>query len=345
MSSDSSPPRVRQRTEESIKERRARMDSRQVLPKRNILRADLVDAPLNFIGQLITDNHWRYLYNYAWLVYPHLVQDFYGYMVMTQEDERGLIMQAAVRGHTFQIDSQLISSIIGVPMLDITGFPFTDIIEPPSIDDLMDFFDGHPQGEERAHPHIKIGAFFPPYRLLAKIVLHNLWPKARLSELVLKKARLLYAIVMRMMFCFCNHIMHTLLETRDERNTNLSFACLITQICLRYVTDIVDSKPRMRIQDPLGEQTLMKSNAQLRHEGQGQTLQPPPIQVDLPAAASSSQSIPPFSPFDAAFAHILASLSSLQREVNTIGERVEQCQIDIKECLKYHYPHDDDDND
>jgi len=53
MSSDSSPPRVRQRTEESIEERKACMDSRLVLPERNILKADLVDAPLNFIAKLV----------------------------------------------------------------------------------------------------------------------------------------------------------------------------------------------------------------------------------------------------------------------------------------------------
>jgi hypothetical protein len=33
----------------------------------------------------------------------------------------------------------------------------------------------------------------------------------------------------------------------------------------------------MCIQDPHGKQTLMKSNAQLHHEGQGVTPQPPPI--------------------------------------------------------------------
>jgi hypothetical protein len=32
----------------------------------------------------------------------------------------------------------------------------------------------------------------------------------------------------------------------------------------------------------------MKSNAQLRHEGQGEVPQPPPVQADPSAAASSS---------------------------------------------------------
>jgi hypothetical protein len=36
---------------------------------------------------------------------------------------------------------------------------------------------------------------------------------------------------------------------------------------------------------------------------------------------------------------------ALQWEVNLIGERVKQSQINIRECLKYHHPkpHDDDD--
>lgn len=38
-------------------------------------------------------------------------------------------------------------------------------------------------------------------------------------------------------------------------------------------------------------------------------------------------------------------MGALQREVNLIGERVEQSQIDIQECLKYHHPKLNDDDD
>jgi hypothetical protein len=48
---------------------------------------------------------------------------------------------------------------------------------------------------------------------------------------------------------------------------------------------------------------------------------------------------------EAAFAKIMSSMGVLQREVNLIGERVEQSQIDIRECLKYHHPKPDDDED
>jgi hypothetical protein len=46
MSSDNSPPRVRQRIDESIADQVHRTQSRQVLSERNLLRADLRDLVL-----------------------------------------------------------------------------------------------------------------------------------------------------------------------------------------------------------------------------------------------------------------------------------------------------------
>jgi len=122
-----------------------------------------------------------------------------------------------------------------------------------------------------------------------------------------------------------------MLEVCDKKNKSLSFGCLITQICLQVVTDISDSKPRSRIPDPLSIQTLMKSNAQLRHEAQGDVPHPP--SVPPLAAASSSHAVPPTFNIEAVFTPLMPSTGALQHEVNIIGERVKQCQIDIRECL------------
>jgi hypothetical protein len=93
-------------------------------------------------------------------------------------------------------------------VLPISANPFNEVLEPSTLDQLWDFFHAHPQGEERALAHIKIGAFSPPHHLLAKIVQHNLWPTVRRSELVLKRAQFVYAIVMRLPFCLCKHPQH-----------------------------------------------------------------------------------------------------------------------------------------
>jgi hypothetical protein len=344
MSSDDSPPRVRQRIEESVVDRRLRMQKRQVLSEQNLLRVDLRDPVLLPIGQMLLENQWEYLYNCACPAFLKLVRKFYGNMIIIQDDDKGLIMQTMIRGQAIQIDPQLISVVIGVPVLPVSGVPFPPGVEAPIIYFLHDFFSTRPQREEKSHSQIKIGAFAPMHRFLAKVVVTNLWHQALQSELTLKKATLLHAIVMRTPFCLCKHILHTILEVRDEKNTSLSFRCLITQICLQVVTDILDSEPRSRIPDPLGIQTLMKSNAQLRHEGQGDVPQPPPVPVTPSAAASSSQAVPPSFDIEAAFAQLMSSLGALQREVNLIGQHVEQFQIDIRECLQYHHPKPDDED-
>jgi hypothetical protein len=79
-----------------------------------------------------------------------------------------------------------------------------------------------------------------------------------------------------------------MLEMRDEHSTGLPFTCLVIKICLCSMTDIAEAKPKVRVQDPLGSQALMKSNAQLRFEGQGESPQPPPVPGDQHAAAFSS---------------------------------------------------------
>jgi len=112
-------------------------------------------------------------------------------MIIIQDDDRGLIMQTIVRGQTISIDPQLISSMIGVLVLLVSGVPFPD--EAPSIEFLHDFFGTRPQRQDKSHSQINISAFAPMHRFLAKIVVTNIWPQARRSELTLKKATLLDA--------------------------------------------------------------------------------------------------------------------------------------------------------
>jgi hypothetical protein len=79
---------------------------------------------------------------------------------------------------------------------------------------------------------------------------------------------------MRMPFCLCKHILNLMLEMRDEHSTGLRFAYLITRLIIQFGID-VSEEPVTRIQDSLGSQTLMKSNAQLRFKGHNEAPQPP----------------------------------------------------------------------
>jgi hypothetical protein len=141
------------------------------------------------------------------------------------------------------------------------GSFYNEVVIPP-LDDLREFFHEVPQGEERATT-IRIGALSTPHRMLAKIFQHNLWPVVRHSDLILKKAQFVYAIHLRLPFCLCKHILGVIMEAiPDEGNTGLPFGCLLTQIILQSGISI-PGEPKMKIQDPISKQTLMKSNAQL----------------------------------------------------------------------------------
>ncbi|XP_062146425.1 uncharacterized protein LOC133854283 isoform X1 [Alnus glutinosa] len=126
------------------------------------------------------------------------------------------------------------------------------------------------------------------HRLLAKIVQHNLWPVVRRSDLTLKKAQFVYVIHLRLPFCLCKHIMSVMLEARDESNTGLPFGCLLTQIILQSGINVT-GEPKMKIQQPIGKQTLMKSNAQLqRDDSDDEVPIPAAMPVGFPDMASSS---------------------------------------------------------
>jgi hypothetical protein len=163
-------------------------------------------APLDSIHDTIQTYHWGYLHTCACVVCTRLVRLFYANLEVVQDDDRGLVLQSTVGGHTITVDPQIISQFIRVPVLQIPGSPYNEVVLPPSLDDLREFFHVVPQGKERATT-IGIGALSAPHRMLAKIVQHNLWPVVRPSDLILKKAQFVYAISLRLPFCLCKHIL------------------------------------------------------------------------------------------------------------------------------------------
>jgi len=127
----------------------------------------------------------------------------------------------------------------------------------------------------------------------------------------LKRAQFVYAIYMCLPFCLCKHNIGIILEAKDENNTGLPFGCLLTQIILQSGISVA-GEVKMKIQDPISKQTLMKSNAQLRREDQKDAPQPPPIHVVVLDIGSSSQTAPPPPQQDAGYAQILEALAVLQ---------------------------------
>jgi hypothetical protein len=155
--------------------------------------------PLDSIYETIQTYHWGYLYTCACIVLTRLVRLFYANLKVAQDDKRGMVLQSTVDGYIITVDPQIISQFIGVPVLDLPASPYNEMVLPPSMDDLREFFRAVPQGEGR-QTNIRIGALASAHRMLAKIVQHNLWAVARLSDLILKRAQFVYAVHLRLPF-------------------------------------------------------------------------------------------------------------------------------------------------
>jgi hypothetical protein len=186
---------------------------------------------------------------------------FYANLEVVQNDDHGVVLQSSVAGHIITVDPQVISHIIRVPVLEISASPYNEVVLPPSLDDLREFFHDIPHGEERS-TSIRIGALTPSHRMLAKTIQQNNWPVVWRSDLILKWVQFVYAVHLHLPFCLCKHILGVMTEARDEGNAGLPFGFLITQIILQSGDDVT-GEPKMKIQQPINKQTLMKSNAQL----------------------------------------------------------------------------------
>jgi hypothetical protein len=142
---------------------------RIVIAERNVIRSDIMVPPLDNILDIIQTYNWGYLHNCPCVVYTRLVKLFYANLEVVQSVDRGVVLQSSMAGHIITVDPQVISHIIRVPVLEISANPYNEVVLPPSLDDLREFFHAIPQGEERS-TSIRIGALSPSHRMLAKII-------------------------------------------------------------------------------------------------------------------------------------------------------------------------------
>jgi hypothetical protein len=159
-------------------------------------------------------------------------QGFLCFFLEVIQDELGsLTLQTTVRGVTFRVDAALIGTTIGTDPVLFECTPFPDSVVSPTMEELLMFFDPQHRVQGRVSHSIRIGLFSSLHHLLAKIVQHNLWPMSRRRQLVYKRARFLYALIQRIPFCLCKHIVLIMLEMCDEHLADLPFTCLVTRFC------------------------------------------------------------------------------------------------------------------
>jgi hypothetical protein len=89
---------------------RAKIMNRFVIAERNVVRANIMVAPLDSIHDIIQTYHWGYLHNCACVVLTRLVRLFYAHLEVVQDDDRGMVLQSTVDGHTLSLFSRSLAA-------------------------------------------------------------------------------------------------------------------------------------------------------------------------------------------------------------------------------------------
>jgi len=112
----------------------------------------------------------------------------------------------------------------------------------------------------------------------------------------------------------------------------LPFGCLLTQIILQSGINIT-GEPKMKIQQPISKQTLMKSNAQLRRDDSDDEVPiPPAMPVGFPDMASSSQTVPPSEP-EINFLQIIEVLAAIHGGMSTMQQSITSMQQEVHSSI------------
>jgi hypothetical protein len=197
-------------------------------------------------------------------------------------------LETKVRGTSLHINAKLINKVTGIPLSHALGTPFSNLVTLPSREELMVCFD--PKGPnvwEESKNNIIIGWLQSPQRLLAQIVMQNIWLISRHNDIPLNRACLIFAIINRIPFCMCKHIVVKMIKIQEDSQIALHFGGLVTKILKKKLTNIPVNEPKDMPHEPFRKITVMKSNAQL-HRLQAQDDLVPPA----PSVASSSQAEP-----------------------------------------------------
>jgi hypothetical protein len=74
---------------------------RLVIVERNVVRSDIMVAPLDSIHDTIQTYRWGYLHKCPCVVYTRLVRLFYANLEVVQDDNRGVVLHSTVDGWAY----------------------------------------------------------------------------------------------------------------------------------------------------------------------------------------------------------------------------------------------------
>jgi hypothetical protein len=232
------------------------------MAERAVNCSDLQDEEFGFIPRLFAQQQWDYFVLPPARPYVELVCEFYANIKGLSKDPLRLV--TFVRGQKIEVTEDLITSITGIPKVEDPGYPFPTL-EFPSKQAMYPVFSPtaltwhwHDYMNVLSTDHLT-----QPKKLLARIMLINIYPLDHHSDLGVPRARFLYALLTDASIDFPSFALRLMYETFDEKSTSLPFGSLISRICEHFIT-IHGSEPKMKPLGPFSRATVRRSLGQMK---------------------------------------------------------------------------------
>jgi hypothetical protein len=97
-----------------------------------------------------------------------------------------------------------------------------------------------------------------PYKLLAKIILTNLWLIARHTELIVEKTQFMYAITIDIPIHLATYIIYVIQKALSDKESSLPFRGLITRVTILVKVPLTDIESTVKMFGKIYVITIVK---------------------------------------------------------------------------------------
>ncbi|KAE8009380.1 hypothetical protein FH972_005820 [Carpinus fangiana] len=200
-----------------------------------------------------------------------LQDEFYANMetqLDTDEDvEQSPHIVSFIRGVKIVVTHEVIAEVTGIPLIEEPGFPYP-IDDFPSKTDMSKLFvppDSYNFWQDYMNV-IPFGHLSHPVKLLARIVMQNVFPIDHHSDLGMARGRFIYALLTDVHIDFASVAIRLMKAIFTESLVSLPYGSLISRIISKFI-QILASEPTIKHLGPFCSTTVSRSKAQMRLRG------------------------------------------------------------------------------
>jgi hypothetical protein len=172
-----------------------------------------------------------------------------------------------IRGVQIVVTREVIAEVTGIPLIEEPGYPYPTKDFPSKTDMTKLFIPPDSYNFWRDYMKvIPLGHLSHPVKLLARIVMQNVFPIDHHSDLGLARGRFIYALLTDVEIDFASIAIRLMKAMFFETSISLPYGSLISRIIAKFV-QIPDSKPTMKHLGPFCKATVSRSKGQMRLRG------------------------------------------------------------------------------